>query len=151
MELHAAVVAEHDTSITLITVQLERALEDKTAASIASAQARAVLAKTIRAFRGLAVQVRPVLATLGLEPPMIPSEQDGSIALWFADIIERIGSLPERLRQVLRTGKECIVYLVGNLILTHMHRIAPTSHSLKSLRDLVTMLPGGQVRRPLRL
>jgi hypothetical protein len=69
--------------------------------------------------------VRPTLATLGLKPPLILSEPDGSTALWFADVIRRIGSLPERLRQVLRTEGDRIVNLVGNLILTRVHRFAP--------------------------
>jgi hypothetical protein len=42
--------------------------------------------------------MRSALATLGLEPSLILSGPDGSIALWFADIIGQIGSLPERLR-----------------------------------------------------
>jgi hypothetical protein len=83
----AAVVAERDASITLIMALLERALVDEMAASIALAQARAALDETIHAFRGLAVQVRPAVAMLGLESPQISSEPDGSIALWFADVI----------------------------------------------------------------
>jgi hypothetical protein len=118
-------VAERDASIVLITAQLERALEDKMASSVALAQARATSADTVRAFQGLTIQVRPTLATLGLKPPLILSEPDGIIALWFADVIRQIGSLPERLRQVLQTEGDRIVNLVGNLILTHMHRFAP--------------------------
>jgi hypothetical protein len=68
--------------------------------------------------------MRPARATLGLKPPPIPSGPDGGIALWFADVIGQIGSLPERLGQVLQTEGECIVNLVGNLILTRVHRFA---------------------------
>jgi hypothetical protein len=38
-----------------------------------------------------------MLVTLGLEPPPIPSEPEGSISLWFTEVIGRIGSLLERL------------------------------------------------------
>jgi hypothetical protein len=124
-ESHAAVVAEHDASNMLITVLLEKALGDEMAASLALAQAKAATADTIHVFRGLTIQVRPTLAALGLELPLIPSEPDGSIALWFADVIEQIGSLPKRLRQMLRTEGEHVVNLVGCLILTRMHRFAP--------------------------
>jgi hypothetical protein len=48
--------------------------------------------------------VRPVLETLGLEPPLIPSKSEGSIALWFAEVARRIGSLLEQLREVIRGG-----------------------------------------------
>jgi hypothetical protein len=37
-----------------------------------------------------------------------------------------ISSLPKRLGQVLRTEGAHIVNLVGNLILTHVHRFAPS-------------------------
>jgi hypothetical protein len=67
----------------------------------------------------------PTLAVLGLEPPPIPSEPEVGIALWFVDVIGRVGSLPERLRQVLQMEGECVVNLVGNLILTSVHRFAP--------------------------
>jgi hypothetical protein len=77
----AAIAAKRDASITLITTQLERPLKNETATSVALAQARAALAETICTFRGLGVQVRLVLEALGLEPPLIPSEPDGSIAL----------------------------------------------------------------------
>jgi hypothetical protein len=66
-----------------------------------------------------------MLAALGLEPPLIPSEPEGSIALWFAEVTGRIGSLSERLRQVLQTEGEHVVNLVGNLILMRVHRFAP--------------------------
>jgi hypothetical protein len=105
--------------------QLERALENEATSSFAVAQANTALVGTIHAFRGLTVQVRPALVTLGLEPPPIPSEQEGSIALWFAEVTRRISSLPERLGQVLRTEGEQIVNLVGNLILTLMHHFTP--------------------------
>jgi hypothetical protein len=62
---------------------------------------------------------------LGLEPPPIPSEPEGSIALWFVEVTGWIGSLPKRLGQVLRMEGENIVNLVGNLILTCVHRFAP--------------------------
>jgi hypothetical protein len=62
---------------------------------------------------------------LGLVPLSIPSEPEGNIALWFVDVTKWIDSLPERLRQVLRTKGEYIVNLVGNLILTRMHCFAP--------------------------
>jgi chromosome segregation ATPase len=77
-ESREAVVVERDASMALITAQVESALEDETAASIALAQARAALADTVHMFRGLAIQVRP---TLGLEEPLIPSVPDGSIDL----------------------------------------------------------------------
>jgi hypothetical protein len=62
---------------------------------------------------------------LGLEPPLIPSESEGNISLWFAEVIGRTDSLLERLRQVLQKDGEYIVNLVGNLILTRVHRFAP--------------------------
>jgi hypothetical protein len=80
-------MAERDASITFIKMQLEKALEDETIASIALAQARAALTDTVRVFRGLAVRVRPVLEALGLEPPWIISESEGNITLWFTDVI----------------------------------------------------------------
>jgi hypothetical protein len=104
---------------------LERALEKEAASSLAVAQANSALVGTIRAFWGLAIQVRPTLVTMGLEPPPIPSELEGSIALWFVEVTRQIYSLPERLGQVLRTEGEHIVNLVGNLILTHVHCFAP--------------------------
>jgi hypothetical protein len=94
-------MAERDASIALITAQLVRALEDEMATSVTLAQARAPSVKTIHVFRGLAIQVRLVLAMLGLKPPLIMSRLDGSITLWFTNIMRRIGSLPERLMQVL--------------------------------------------------
>jgi hypothetical protein len=94
-------MAKWDASIAFITTQLEKALKDETTASVALAQARAMLTDTVRVFRGLAVRVRPMLEALGLEPPCIPSQSEGSIALWFADFIGQIGSLSKRLRQVL--------------------------------------------------
>jgi hypothetical protein len=54
-------MAECDTSITLIMVQLEKALGDERAASLALVQARVATTKTVRAFWGLAIQVRPAL------------------------------------------------------------------------------------------
>jgi hypothetical protein len=62
---------------------------------------------------------------LGLEPPLIPSEPEVSIALWFPEVTEHISSLPGRLGQVLRMEGEHIVNLVGNLILTRVHRFSP--------------------------
>jgi hypothetical protein len=118
-------VAERDASITLATTQLERALENKVASSLAVAQANSALVGTMRAFPGLAVQVRPALVTLGLKPPPIPSKPEGSIDLWFVEVTGQISSLPERLGQVLRTEGEHIVNLVGNLILTRVHRFTP--------------------------
>jgi hypothetical protein len=106
-------------------MQLERSLKVEMASCIAAAQARSVLAKTIRAFRGLIVQVRRTLVELGLEPAPIPSKPEGSIALWFAEVTGWIGSLRERPRQVLRTEGEHVVNLVGSLILTRMHCFAP--------------------------
>jgi hypothetical protein len=114
-------MAERDASITLATTQLERALEIETSSSITAAQTRSALAETIHAFRGLTIQVRPTLAALGLEPPLIPSELDGR----FAEVIGWIGSLPKQLRQVLRTEGENVVNLVGKLILMCVHRFAP--------------------------
>jgi hypothetical protein len=67
-------MAERDASITFIKMQLEKALEDETTASVALAQARTVLTNTVRVFRGLVVRVSPTLEALGLEPPRIPSE-----------------------------------------------------------------------------
>jgi hypothetical protein len=118
-------VAEWDASITLAMTQLERALENKVASSLAMAQANSVLVSTMRAFQGLAVQVRPALVTLGLKPPPIPSEPEGGIDLWFREVTGWISSLPEMLVQVLRTEGEHIVNLVGNLILTRVHRFTP--------------------------
>jgi hypothetical protein len=94
----AAVVAEWDANIVLAMTQLERALENKPASSLAAAQANSVLAGTIRAFQGLAIQERPALVKLGLEPPPIPSKSEGNIALSFAKVTGRIDSLPERPR-----------------------------------------------------
>jgi hypothetical protein len=74
-------MAERDASIALIMSQVERALEDETASSVALAQARAASADTARSFRGLAIQERPTLATLALEPSLILFKPDGSIAL----------------------------------------------------------------------
>jgi hypothetical protein len=65
------------------------------------------------------------LVTLGVELPPIPSELEGNIALWFAEVTGRIDSLSERLRQVLWTKGEEIVSLVGNLILMRVHHFAP--------------------------
>jgi hypothetical protein len=62
---------------------------------------------------------------LGFEPPLIPSKSEGNIALWFTEVIGRTDSLPERLRQVLQKDEEYIVNLVGNLILTRVHRFTP--------------------------
>jgi hypothetical protein len=76
-----AVVAEWDAHVTLAMTQLERALENEVASSLAAAKANSALVRTIRAFWGLAIQVRPVLEMLGLEPPLIPSESEGNIAL----------------------------------------------------------------------
>jgi hypothetical protein len=81
-------MAERDASITLATMQLKRALVNKMTSSIAAAQARSTLAETIHAFRGLTVQVRSALATLGLDPALIPSKQEGSIALRFAEVTQ---------------------------------------------------------------
>jgi hypothetical protein len=67
-------MAEQDAIIALAMTWLERALENEKASSIAAAQDKSALAETIRAFRGLVVQVRPMLAMLGLEPAPIPSE-----------------------------------------------------------------------------
>jgi hypothetical protein len=55
----AAIVAEQDASIMLATTQLERARENEAASSLAAAPTNSTLADTIRAFRGLDVQVRP--------------------------------------------------------------------------------------------
>jgi hypothetical protein len=65
------------------------------------------------------------LATLGFDPALIPSKQEGSIALRFAEVTQQLSSLPERLRQVLRTEGEHIVNLVGNLILTGVYHFTP--------------------------
>jgi hypothetical protein len=94
-------------------------------------------------------QVRPALATLGLEPPLIPSKLEGSIALWFAKVTKWIGSLPERLRQVLWIEGEHVVNLVGNLILMRMHRFAPDSRSNRCLKDSATTRPGGRLKKLL--
>jgi hypothetical protein len=126
-------MAERDARIALAMMQLERGLENEMTSSTVAAQAKSALAETIRAFRvgdrsklnGLTVQVRPTLAMLGLEPPPIPSEPEGSVALWFLEITGWIGSLPLRLRQVLRMEGEHAINLVGNLILTRVHRFAP--------------------------
>jgi hypothetical protein len=91
-------MAECDTSIALIMVQLEKALGDERAASLTLVQARVATTKTVRAFWGLAIQVRPAL---GLEPLAILSAPQGDIALWFTDVVRRISSLSERLRLVL--------------------------------------------------
>jgi hypothetical protein len=125
VESRATVMAERDGHITLAMTQLERALENEAASSLAAAQANTSLVGTNHAFWGLAIQVRPVLEMLGLDPPPIPSESEGNIALWFAEVTGRIHSLPERLRQVLRTEGEYIVNLVGNLILTRVHCFTP--------------------------
>jgi hypothetical protein len=74
-------VAEQDASITLAMTQLERALENEEASSLAAAQANSALVGTIRAFQGLAIQVRPVLVALSLEPTLTPAESEGNIAL----------------------------------------------------------------------
>jgi hypothetical protein len=65
------------------------------------------------------------LEALGLEPPLIPSVPEEDIALWFVDVVGRIGSLLERLRRVLQMQGDHIVNLVGNLILMWVHRFAP--------------------------
>jgi hypothetical protein len=57
LESRAAIVADRDARITLATTPLERALENKVAASLDVAQANSALVGTIRAFRGLAIQV----------------------------------------------------------------------------------------------
>jgi hypothetical protein len=129
-------MAERDAHITLATTQLERALENEAASSLAAAQANSALVGTNRAFRGLAIQVRPTLETLGLEPPLIPSESEGNIALYFAEVTGQIDSLPERLRQVMRTEGEYMVNLVGTAS-------PPTSRSHKSLKDSVMTRPEG--------
>jgi hypothetical protein len=54
-ESRAVAMAERNASIALSTTQLERALENEMASSIAAAQAKLALAETIHAFRGLAV------------------------------------------------------------------------------------------------
>jgi hypothetical protein len=66
-----------------------------------------------------------MLAMLGLEPAPIRSEPQESIAFWFAKVTGQIGSLPEWLRQVLRTDGEHVLNLVGNLILPCVHCFAP--------------------------
>jgi hypothetical protein len=96
-------------------------------ASIARVQDTAVVTETVKVFRGLAIRMRPALDTLGLEPPPVPSTIQGDIAFWYTNIVGKIGSLPERLRQVLRTKGECIVNLVGNIILTWVHHAARRS------------------------
>jgi hypothetical protein len=143
----AAVVAERDAHIMLTTTQLKRALENEATSSLAAAQANSALVGIIRAFRGLAIQVRHVLETLGLEPPPIPSNSEGNIALWFVEVTGRIDSLPKRLMQVLQTEGEYTVNMVGNLILMHVHRFAPSSSSHESLEDSVMTRPGGQQRK----
>jgi hypothetical protein len=55
-------VAERDANITFTGT-----LEDDTAASVALAQSRMVMDDTIRAFRGLATQVRPTVTSKDLE------------------------------------------------------------------------------------
>jgi hypothetical protein len=127
-------MAGQDARIVLAMMQLERGLENEMTSSIVAAQAKSALAETIRAFRGLAVQVRPTLVMLGLEPLPIPSEPEGSVALCFWEIIGQISSLPERLRQVLWTEGEHVVNLVGNLILTRMHHFTPNFLFLVDLR-----------------
>jgi hypothetical protein len=105
--------------------QLERALENEAASSLAAAQANSALVGTIRAFQGLAIQVRPVLVALSLEPTPTPTELEGNIALWFAEVTGQINSLPERLTRVLWMEGEHIFNLVGNLILMHVHCFTP--------------------------
>jgi hypothetical protein len=46
-ESRAAVMAEHDASIAFIMMELEKALEDETATSIALAQARTTFTGTV--------------------------------------------------------------------------------------------------------
>jgi hypothetical protein len=126
---------------------LERALKNEAPFSLVAALAKSAFDDTIRAFRGLVVQVRPVLVMLGLDPPPIPFKSEGSIALWFMEVTGRINSLLERLRQVLRTEGEHIVNLVGNLILHACTALPPTSCSHKSLKDLAMTRPGEQQRK----
>jgi hypothetical protein len=57
LESRAAIFADWDARIMLATTPLERALENKAAASLAAAQANSALVGTIRAFWGLAIQV----------------------------------------------------------------------------------------------
>jgi hypothetical protein len=87
------IMAERDASITLAMTRLEKALENEAASSLAAAQANSMLVSTIHAFWGLVVQVRPALVTLGLKPPPIPSEPEGSISLWFTEVTRHISSL----------------------------------------------------------
>jgi hypothetical protein len=77
--------------------------------------------ETVKLFRGLAIQVRPALVALGLDPPEIPSVIQGDIALWYVDVVGQISSIPERLKQVLQTEGKHIVNVVGNIILTWVH------------------------------
>jgi hypothetical protein len=54
------------------------------------------------------------------------------------DVIEQIGSLLERLRQVLQTEGERVVNFVGNLILTRVHSFAcnfPFDQIFERFRD----------------
>jgi hypothetical protein len=46
--------------------------------------------------------------------------------MWYSDIMGRINSLPEMLRQTLQTEGERIVNIVGNTNLIQVHRFAPS-------------------------
>jgi hypothetical protein len=94
--------AEHEAHIALLTQQLEQALEDRKAAAVARVEAEGLMQITIRVFHGLAIRMRQLLGTLGLDPPAIPATDQAGVCLWFSDVMRQINSLPDTLRQRLR-------------------------------------------------
>jgi hypothetical protein len=66
------------------------------------------------------------LAELRLLPSLVPAGPVSEIALWYADVLKKLGALPRMLKQRLTMEGERIVEIIGFTILPHVHHLAPS-------------------------
>jgi hypothetical protein len=124
--------AEREVRIALLMKPLEEALEDRKVAAIARIEAEGLMQSTSRVLHGLVIRTRRSLEMLGLNPPAIPSNDQAGVCLWFSDVMGRINSLADVLRQRRQTEGERIVEMVGYTILPRVHHFP----QLPARRDL---------------
>jgi hypothetical protein len=66
------------------------------------------------------------LAELRLLPSLVLAGPVSEIALWYADVLKKLGALPGMLKQRLTVEGERIVEIIGFTILPDVHHLAPS-------------------------
>jgi hypothetical protein len=126
LEVTAAKMTNLEAFLESAQKRLESVREEEKLASDARLNPAMQISADTESLREIAEGTSRALTELQLLPNPISVDPVLEIALWYADVLKQLETLPKKLRQKLEAKGKCIVKIVGVTILPRVHHLAPS-------------------------